>query len=119
MRRIVVATVALLTVAPYVVGARAQHVPPPMTEIAAPGPNAVWPHGAMDRFTLQTGDILTLVSDGLNEATKSDTGELFGFVRTRALSSLPALEIAHTARTFGQTDDITVLTVTRLAELPA
>ncbi|HZL24919.1 MAG TPA: SpoIIE family protein phosphatase [Acidobacteriaceae bacterium] len=63
------------------------------------------------RFTLQSGDILTFVSDGVIEATKSDTGELFGFDRTRTLSLLPALEIAETARTFGQTDDITVLTL--------
>ena len=68
------------------------------------------------RFTLQPGDVLTFVSDGVIEATKSDTGELFGFDRTRAHSHLPAVEIAETARTFGQTDDITVLTITRLAE---
>lgn len=71
------------------------------------------------RFTLQPGDILTFVSDGVIEATKSDTGELFGFDRTRVLSHFPAPEIAQTARTFGQTDDITVLTVTRLQEVPA
>jgi sigma-B regulation protein RsbU (phosphoserine phosphatase) len=71
------------------------------------------------RFTLHPGDILTFVSDGVIEATKLDTGELFGFDRTRALSHLPALEIAQTARAFGQTDDITVLTVTRLQEEPA
>jgi serine phosphatase RsbU (regulator of sigma subunit) len=70
-------------------------------------------------FTLQPGDILTFVSDGVIEATKSETGELFGFDRTRASSHLPALEIAQTAHTFGQTDDITVLTVTRLAEATA
>jgi hypothetical protein len=36
---------------------------------------------------------------------------LFGFERTRALSLQPASEIAEAARLFGQTDDITVVTV--------
>jgi sigma-B regulation protein RsbU (phosphoserine phosphatase) len=71
------------------------------------------------RLTLRAGDILTFVSDGVIEATKTETGELFGFDRSRALSQRPAAEIAAAARSFGQSDDITVLTVTRLLEVTA
>jgi phosphoserine phosphatase RsbU/P len=71
------------------------------------------------RFTLQPGDILTFVSDGVIEATKTETGELLGFDRSRALSQRPAAEIAAAARSFGQSDDITVLTVARLEEVTA
>jgi phosphoserine phosphatase RsbU/P len=67
-------------------------------------------------FTLQPGDMLTFVSDGVVEATKKLTKELLGFERTREISQRPAMEIAEAARTFGQTDDITVLSVTRLLE---
>jgi hypothetical protein len=41
----------------------------------------------------------------------SHAADLFGFERTRALSLQPAAEIAEAARLFGQTDDITVVTV--------
>jgi hypothetical protein len=53
---------------------------------------------------------LTFVSDGVVEA-RSATGELYGFERTRAVSTRGAEEIASEARAFGQDDDITVLTV--------
>jgi serine phosphatase RsbU (regulator of sigma subunit) len=53
---------------------------------------------------------LTFLSDGVVEA-RGVTGELFGFERTRAISELPAHSIADAARSFGQDDDITVLTV--------
>jgi len=43
---------------------------------------------------------------------RNASGELFGFDRARNLSSQPADEIAHAAESFGQEDDITVLTVT-------
>ena len=39
------------------------------------------------------------------------TGELFGFERTRDTSRNVAQEIAAQARTFGQEDDITVVTL--------
>lgn len=61
---------------------------------------------------LNHGDALTLLSDGVIEATNS-TGELFGFERTRSISSQPARSIARAAQQFGQEDDITVLTVAR------
>ena len=57
---------------------------------------------------------LTLLTDGVVEA-QSVAGELFGFDRTAELSRLSAESIAHYAQQFGQKDDITVLTLTRIA----
>jgi hypothetical protein len=62
-------------------------------------------------FQLSPGDGMTLLSDGVVEA-HSITGELFGFDRARLLSAQPAEQIAHAAQSFGQEDDITVLTLT-------
>jgi len=59
---------------------------------------------------LATGDRLTFLSDGVVEAQNA-SGELFGFERTRAISTESASEIAHAAQDFGQIDDITVLTL--------
>lgn len=60
---------------------------------------------------LMPGERLTFLSDGIVEA-RNGAGELFGFDRTRAISTQSAEEIAHAAQEFGQEDDITVLTVT-------
>ena len=60
---------------------------------------------------LAPGDRLTLLSDGVVEAQNA-AGELFGFDRTRAISTQSADSIAQAAQTFGQEDDITVLTLT-------
>jgi len=68
------------------------------------------------RFEIRPGERLTFVSDGVIEAT-SASGELYGFERTRALSSQPANAIAEAARQFGQEDDITVLSVIRTVDL--
>jgi hypothetical protein len=65
------------------------------------------------RFELETSQQLTLMTDGIVEA-RSKSGELFGFDRTSALSRLSAAAIAQAAQKFGQEDDITVLTLTRL-----
>ena len=59
---------------------------------------------------LQTGAQLTLLTDGVVEARNS-TGELLGFERTRQLSTQTAQQVAHAAQSFGQEDDITVLTL--------
>jgi phosphoserine phosphatase RsbU/P len=59
---------------------------------------------------LAPGDTLTFLSDGVVEA-QLPTGELFGFDRTRAISSQSAQSIADAAQRFGQEDDITVLTL--------
>jgi serine phosphatase RsbU (regulator of sigma subunit) len=61
-------------------------------------------------LALTPGDRLTFVSDGVVEA-QSRIGELFGFDRTRRISRDPAARIAEAARAFGQSDDITVVTV--------
>ena len=67
---------------------------------------------------LGPNDRLTFVSDGVVEA-RDASGELYGFARTRHISSQPAETIARTAQSFGQNDDITVLTVARVPKLEA
>ncbi|MGB8480210.1 MAG: SpoIIE family protein phosphatase [Acidobacteriaceae bacterium] len=64
---------------------------------------------------LARGKTLTLITDGVLEA-QSASNELFGFERLASLlASRPSAEqIAETACNFGQEDDITVLTLTRL-----
>lgn len=66
-------------------------------------------------FRLQPGDRLTLMSDGVVEAQNA-RGELFGFERTQALSGETAAAIAAAAQRFGQADDITVMTLTRIGD---
>jgi hypothetical protein len=61
-------------------------------------------------FSLAAGDRLTFLSDGVVEA-QSARGELFGFDRTRAISTQSAEAISCAAQAFGQQDDITVLTI--------
>ena len=67
--------------------------------------------------TLEEGDHLVLYTDGLLEA-RTPSGELFSFERLRTLmQQKPNAEEATKAATdFGQEDDITVLTLTRLAK---
>ena len=68
-------------------------------------------------FSLQPSDRLTFVSDGVVEA-RNPAGELYGFERTRELAAqTTAPQIAETAREFGQEDDITVITIERIAEV--
>lgn len=64
-------------------------------------------------FKLKEDEQVTLLTDGVVEA-RALSGELFGFDRTAAISTLPAEKVAETAQAFGQDDDITVLTITRL-----
>jgi hypothetical protein len=61
-------------------------------------------------------DRLTFISDGVVEARNS-RGELYGFARTKSVSSHTAAAIARAAQEFGQEDDITVLTVMRAPTL--
>jgi serine phosphatase RsbU (regulator of sigma subunit) len=65
-------------------------------------------------FQLVPGETLAFLSDGVVEA-RNASGELFGFDRTLQISSSGAQAIAQAAMDFGQDDDITVLTLTRLA----
>jgi hypothetical protein len=69
------------------------------------------PHAdfAEEVFQLNHGDRLTLLTDGVPEATNH--GHLFGFERTAELSSSPAAAIADAALRFGQADDITVISI--------
>jgi hypothetical protein len=64
-------------------------------------------------FQLTPGAQLTLLTDGVVEA-RNGAGALFGFDATAIISSEPAETIARAAQEFGQDDDITVLTLTRL-----
>jgi hypothetical protein len=59
---------------------------------------------------LAPGESLTLLSDGVVEAMNADR-QLFGFERTRAISTQSAQAIAAAAQAFGQDDDVTVLTI--------
>jgi hypothetical protein len=61
-------------------------------------------------FQLDHRDRLVFVSDGVVEATNAE-GELFGFERTQQVSHESARYIAQAARHFGQTDDITVVSL--------
>jgi hypothetical protein len=58
---------------------------------------------------------LTLLTDGVLEATNPQTKALFGFDRMREVSTQSASQIAEAARVFGQSDDITVLSFTLAA----
>jgi hypothetical protein len=70
---------------------------------------------AESAFSLQTGDHFALYTDGLLEA-RNQTGEIYGFDRLRTLLSThpEATQATEAAVAFGQDDDITVLTFTRL-----
>jgi GAF domain-containing protein len=59
---------------------------------------------------LGAAERLVLLSDGVPEA-RSHAGELYGFERLSGLTLMPAHEIAEAAQSFGQEDDITVLTL--------
>ena len=64
------------------------------------------------RFRLDENEQLTLMTDGVVEA-RGQGGELFGFARSQAISNQPAEDIARVAQSFGQEDDICVISVTR------
>jgi hypothetical protein len=74
-------------------------------------PLGILPGLAFPESTLKLieGDRLTLMTDGIPEAASHR--ELFGFTRTEELSRQSAVLIADAARRFGQTDDITVLSI--------
>lgn len=82
-------------------------------EIPAGLPLGIVPEAAYPGIPLQLdpGDTLTFLSDGVIEA-QSPGGKLFGFERTRDISTQSAEAIAAAAYAFGQEDDITVLTLT-------
>ncbi len=98
--------------------ANAGHPPPYLNsqEISLPGglPLGVLTEISYEeaRFYLHPGDRILMLSDGVVEARRS-SGELFGFDRVRHLSQQSAFYLAEAAKTFGQEDDITILTVRR------
>jgi hypothetical protein len=104
--------------------ANAGHLPPYLNsqEIAIPGglPLGVLADVSYDeiRLFLHPGDRILLMSDGVVEA-RHKSGELFGFDRVHNLSNQTAFYIADAAKAFGQEDDITVVTVRRLAQAMA
>jgi serine phosphatase RsbU (regulator of sigma subunit) len=68
------------------------------------------------RFKLAEGDSLMLMTDGVAEAQDA-AGHLFGFERISEMlrEGVAAASLATAAQNFGQEDDITVLTVARMA----
>ena len=64
------------------------------------------------QFQLNERDKLVLMSDGVAEA-RDEFGQLFGFERVHGLlcEARTAAEIAETAQSWGQEDDITILTL--------
>jgi hypothetical protein len=92
--------------APYVDG----------NEFAVPGglPLGISSGVEYEEFPQQAAHQVTFFSDGVIEAANA-AGELFGFDRTRTISTKSAHEIAEAARAWGQNDDITVVTVRRAA----
>lgn len=104
--------------------ANAGHLPPYLNGKELPMPGAV-PLGmaitaefASMQFQLAPDDRLMLLSDGVAEA-QDEHGRLFGFERIQELLNKPisAAEIASAAQTFGQHDDISILSITRTAVL--
>jgi hypothetical protein len=115
---------ALFSTDGEVILANAGHLPPYLNsqEVALPGglPLGVLPEVSYEevRLYLHPGDRLLMLSDGVVEA-RNPSGELFGFTRVHNLSNQSAYYIADAAKVFGQEDDITVLTVRRLAQAVA
>jgi serine phosphatase RsbU (regulator of sigma subunit) len=102
----------------------AGHLPPYLNGVPLPMEGAL-PLGMAEnvefsamRFRLADGDRMALVSDGVVEATDTN-GQLFGFERTAELlrTARSAAEVASAAQSFGQEDDISVISVTRTAVL--
>jgi phosphoserine phosphatase RsbU/P len=100
--------------------ANAGHLPPYLDgrEIELPGELPLGivsqAHYETISFYVPPGSRLIFYSDGIIEA-QNTKGELFGFERGLELSTQPAAEIARAAQLFGQSDDITVVAITRLA----
>jgi hypothetical protein len=102
--------------------ANAGHMPPYLNgdPVAMEGalplgimPEAIFP---VLCFQMAEGDRLVLMSDGIVEATDAE-GRLFGFERVHELlrTAISAAELAGAAQSFGQQDDISVISVTRAA----
>jgi phosphoserine phosphatase RsbU/P len=104
--------------------ANAGHLPPYLNGEQVPMEGAL-PLGVIEgaefsvnRFSLKDGDKLLFMSDGIVEATDAH-GHLFGFDRVLELvrSAASPADLAGAAQSFGQRDDISVISVTRTAIL--
>jgi serine phosphatase RsbU (regulator of sigma subunit) len=91
-------------IAPYLSGKELESVP------ALPLGLVPDQHYAIVRGELTQRERIVLISDGVPEA-RSRSGELFGFEQLPGLTLRPADEIAHAAQSFGQEDDITVVSL--------
>jgi len=102
--------------------ANAGHLPPYLNgrELAIEGALPLGVVAGIDfpvlRFKLAEGDLLMLMTDGVAEAQDA-VGHLFGFDRISEMlrRGVAAAALASAAQNFGQEDDITVLTVARMA----
>jgi serine phosphatase RsbU (regulator of sigma subunit) len=112
------ALAAHITADGWVIIANAGHLSPYLDgkEVELPGalPLGIVGNAAYEttQFHLPHGSRLTFYSDGVVEA-QNQKGELFGFDRARDLSTKSASEIAAAAKQFGQSDDITVVAISR------
>ncbi len=71
-------------------------------------------------FVIGAGDRLVLVSDGIAEAMSED-GQLFGFERLQSMLQARAsvMEMADAAQRYGQEDDISAISIVRMAAMEA
>jgi len=91
-------------IAPYLAGRELESIP------ALPLGLVPDQHYPVVQGKLAKQERIVLISDGVPEA-RSRTGELFGFEKIPSLTLQSANEIAHAAQSFGQEDDITVLSL--------
>ena len=104
--------------------ANAGHLPPYLDgrEVELPGtlPLGIVSGSSYEtvQFNLPQGSRLTFYSDGVVEA-QNQKGELLGFDRAKDLSMQPAAAIVEAAMYFGQSDDITVVTIERTPSFAA
>ncbi|UWZ86352.1 PP2C family protein-serine/threonine phosphatase [Occallatibacter riparius] len=96
--------------------ANAGHLPPYRNgqdmEVESGLPLGVAPSAQYDEteIRLEPSDVLMFMSDGVVESQNA-TGELFGFERARAMATQSVQQMAEAAKSFGQQDDITVLSI--------
>lgn len=94
--------------------ANAGHLPPLIGGTfveGAPGiPLGLTRDAEYEETEVPAGDRVILLSDGVIEAANA-RGELYGFDRATRFGSMSASEIAGAAQSWGQNDDITVVTV--------
>ena len=102
--------------------ANAGHLPPYLNGMPLEIEGSL-PLGILDQldcshqvFRMAENDCLLVLSDGVAEATDV-RGNLFGFDRVLELARThpSAAQIADTAQSFGQEDDISVISITRIA----